>query len=944
MDTIFTQDSRLLAIRLPADSDIQQGDLLLHRLEAQEALGAEGSDLFHCQAACYSSNSFIELKDLLGQPVELSILQSDDSYRLVSGIIAAATHQGSDGGFTLFGLRIVSAFAILAQRRNCRVFQDMTVPAIVEQIFQEHIAANPVFAKCLKFTNKLIKNYPSRSYCTQLYESDARFIARLLAEEGVSSLHLHGDGDLDSANTSDSSSADRTDPITHQFVLVDDNSTYPTGTADSVSFHAVDATSDEDSIFDFTATRQITASNTSFASYEYKSMAISTTNEGTWIQQGDAGSDVASTLEDYSGQTLYYGQDQSDLDRYTVLRQQAKDVTAKLWHGQSTVRNFTVGSKVTVNDHPVLDQGPAEDRDFLIRNLSYTAVNNLSKDELSIVANISGTAHSGSSKGDNPYVNHFTAIRSSIPFVPAYTEALARPVAKGMGTAIVVGPSGEEIFTDSLGRICVQLHWQRTQDHPGGGANYDDKSSTWVRVVMPAAGGNFGQQMIPRVGQEVLIGFLHNDPDRLMCLGVVHTGLLTPPTFSGVGSLPANKTLAGIKTKEYQGTGYNELLFDDTTGQLRTKLSSEAGKTQLNMGFLIHPRTDGKGEQRGNGYDLRTDWHGAVRAAHGLLISADARSGAAGKQIDRQEALGQLQSAQSLAQTLGDVASKQLANLPETGKDNKLVKEDKVAGETKEQGHQRHLVQAIEAWEQGTNTEKSGKVPAENKQAGQQGAILLSAPAGIAAATPNSMTIATGTNLDQIAQRDTNQTSGRRWVHNAGESISHFVQGVKDKISLKLIAAKGKVQVQAQAGEVEVTGDQSLTITSVKDSIHVNAKKEILLVCGGAYIRIADGNIEVHAPKKTSIKGVNKIFGGSANMKVPMPELPQLIVHDQQIAVKDKHGNILKNMPFTVKLPTGEMIQGYTDEEGKTGRYLTYSSESIKYYAGHVTGEPKSDT
>jgi len=357
----------------------------------------------------------------------------------------------------------------------------------------------------------------------------------------------------------------------------------------------------------------------------------------------------------------------------------------------------------------------------------------------------------------------------------------------------------------------------------------------------------------------------------------VHTGLNQPPTFSGVGSLPANKTLSGIKTKEYKSNGYNELVFDDTAGELRAKLSSEAGKTQLNMGFLIHPRTEGKGESRGYGYDLRTDWHGALRAAHGLLISADARTGAAGKQIDRQEAISQLQSAQNLAQALGDVASKQLANLPETGKDNKQVKEDKIPGDARDSGHQHHLVQAVESWEQGTNTEKSAKVAADNKQPGQQGLILMSAPAGIATATPNSMTIATGTNLDQIAQRDTNQTSGRRWIHNAGESISHFVQGVKDKISLKLIAAKGKVQIQAQSDEVEITGDKSLTITSVKDSIHVNAAKEILLTCGGAYIRIADGNIEVHAPKKVSIKGVQKIFGGPASMKVPMPEFPETL-------------------------------------------------------------------
>jgi type VI secretion system secreted protein VgrG len=170
-----------------------------------------------------------------------------------------------------------------------------------------------------------------------------------------------------------------------------------------------------------------------------------------------------------------------------------------------------------------------------------------------------------------PYRNTFTAVRRPIPLVPEYTRtAHQKPTAKGFTTATVVGPEGEEIFTAVHGRIKIHFHWQRQQDHPDGGADFDDHSSTWVRVALPSAGATWGSQYIPRIGQEVVIDFVEGDIDRPLVTGVVYSGTHHPPTFSGAGS-----------------------------------------KTQLNRGYLIHPRTEGKGEPRGEGFELRTDESGA---------------------------------------------------------------------------------------------------------------------------------------------------------------------------------------------------------------------------------------------------------------------------------------------------------------------------------------------
>ncbi|MCD4504666.1 DUF2345 domain-containing protein, partial [Chromobacterium piscinae] len=152
--------------------------------------------------------------------------------------------------------------------------------------------------------------------------------------------------------------------------------------------------------------------------------------------------------------------------------------------------------------------------------------------------------------------------------------------------------------------------------------------------------------------------------------------------------------------------------------------------------------------------------------------------------------------------------------------------------------------------------------------------LILSGPAGIASLTEQSQTVSAGQNLNLIAQRDANHTTGRRWLHNVGQHISLFVAGVKDKVALKLIAAKGKVQVQAQSDAMELTADKDLTITSAKGKVQIAASQEVLLTSGGGYIRIAGGNIEIHCPSEVSVKGASHELSGPTSMNMPLPALP----------------------------------------------------------------------
>ncbi|MEN7432363.1 type VI secretion system Vgr family protein, partial [Chromobacterium sp. TRC.1.1.SA] len=279
----------------------------------------------------------------------------------------------------------------------------------------------------------------------------------------------------------------------------------------------------------------------------------------------------------------------------------------------------------------------------------------------------------------------------------------------------------------------------------------------------------------------------------------------------------------------------------------------------------------GKAQPRGDGFELRTDNHGTIRAAHGLLLSTEAQNGASGKQLAREHAQSQLDAALSLSQALAETATGQLADTMETGPDE--IGPDNAKAGKKSDGHLQHHADALKAWEAGSNTDKDGKTAKD--QAGQQPLLVLSGPAGIASLTEQSQTVSAGQNLNLIAQRDANHTTGRRWLHNVGQHISLFVAGVKDKVALKLIAAKGKVQVQAQSDAMELTADKDLTITSVKQKIHLNGKQEILLTSGGAYVRIKDGKVELHAPGTVSFKGASHDWSGPASTNLPFPTLPQ---------------------------------------------------------------------
>ncbi|MDE1715450.1 DUF2345 domain-containing protein, partial [Chromobacterium amazonense] len=213
--------------------------------------------------------------------------------------------------------------------------------------------------------------------------------------------------------------------------------------------------------------------------------------------------------------------------------------------------------------------------------------------------------------------------------------------------------------------------------------------------------------------------------------------------------------------------------------------------------------------------------------------------------------------------------------------------------------------------------------------------LVLSGPAGIASVTEQSQTLTAGTNLNLVAQRDANHTTGRRWIHNVGKHISLFVAGVKDKVALKLIAAKGKVQVQAQSDAMEITADKDVTITSVKGKVQIAASQEILLASGGGYIRIAGGNIEVHCPDMVSIKGAEHQFSGPTSLVKTLKSENKTT--DLHVRYEDAEGNPLVGEQIKLQSGDNTQLQQSSDADG----WVKFKNVLFDTFKGDLPGRRK---
>jgi type VI secretion system secreted protein VgrG len=504
MASSYTQAGRPMRVYTPLGSDV----LLLENVEGTEAV----SRPFEFRLDMISENDSIDASSLIRQPVHVEIDLVGGGERYIHGLVSHFTQRGRRQIFTSYEAVIRPWFWFLSLWKDCRIFQNKSVPDIVEQVFN-----NCNFSD---FSLNLQGSYSPREYCVQYRESGLDFVSRLLEDEGIFYYFQH--------------SADK-----HEMVLIDSMSACVSCPGQSTGRMWVTRGSflPDDVIEELKYTTRANTGKVTLDDYNF-------TTPSNSLQVNVANQDPEENY-DYPGKYA----DRSSGEHYANLRLEEKEMTEQVIRGAGNVRAFTAGFQFDLKDHYRPDL-----------NESYLLT------ELKLKMQTSSYETNRDLRDD--YANEFEAIPLSITYRPL--RLTPKPLVAGVQTAVVVGPSGEEIYSDNYGRVKVQFHWDRI------GAN-DQNSSCWIRVSQEWAGKNWGAIFLPRIGQEVIVEFLEGDPDRPIITGRVYNAEQMPPY-----TLPGNQTQSGIKTRSSKGgsaSNCNELRFEDLMGSELVLLHAEKDLT-----------------------------------------------------------------------------------------------------------------------------------------------------------------------------------------------------------------------------------------------------------------------------------------------------------------------------------------------------------------------------
>ena len=489
--------------RLRIDTPLGPDKLLVTSVAGGEAL----SSLFHFDAELVGPDTF-DFEKVVGKPMTISIA-SVQGTRYFSGICSRISQGGTVADHGSYRAEIVPWLWFLTRTADCRIFQKLSVPDIIKKIFGD-LGFND-------YAFRLQGTYEAREYCVQYRETDFAFVARLMEEEGIFYFFEHEDGK-------------------HTLVLADTPNVHqPCPLFSRVRFmHETIDTQQEDMVTSLQKTQELRTGRWATTDYNFETPSLSLMADVT-------GTDSRKLeVYDYPGGS---GK-RAGIERIVRLRQQEVDAARVVLSGAGFCRGLTPGYKVDVE-----------------------GVGDATFDGGYVVTAVRHEAHESwgpDSDEGLSYRNKFDALSLSIPYRPA--RSTPRPDVSGVQTAVVVGPSGEEIFVDKYGRVKVQFHWDRE-------GKKNENSSCWIRVAHGWAGKNWGMVHIPRIGQEVVVAFEEGDIDRPLIVGNVYNAEQMPPY-----DLPANMTQSGVKSRSSKGgspANFNEIRFEDKKGQEQVYIHAE---------------------------------------------------------------------------------------------------------------------------------------------------------------------------------------------------------------------------------------------------------------------------------------------------------------------------------------------------------------------------------
>ncbi|MGH8086166.1 MAG: type VI secretion system Vgr family protein [Lysobacter sp.] len=963
------QVDRLLHLHTPLGPDV----LVAESLDGVEALAPsiDATAGFRLHLTALSVDAHLDLAALLGQPVllELQTATAFDVPRPLHGHVTGFERLGSNGGLARYRLVIEPWLALLRDRVDSYVFQDMSVVEIVESVFADY-ADQGRLVPTWRCDLKDPAAYRKRSLTTQFEESDLAFIERLLADEGLFYWFEHsGDASGDSLGS-------------HTLVLADHNDAF--ADLGAVRFHRSDATERDDSVQQFAARRRWQTGRLQRASWDYRQLDARATEVDI-----DAPGAVIATDADTAGP--YAWPDRATGERFARQQLEALQVTRDSIDGAGSWRQLQVGGRFALTQHPGygVDADGQPSNQFHCLRLQHRARNNLGAEILAQVEqhlgvanlpppalpaafrSLSRTTGEGWGEGsrhhnaDNPapsadappvdfYQNAFTALPTAVPYRAQTTDGHGlrlhpKPTVAGTQTAIVV-TDGAPLQTDRDHRIKVQFPWQRggnashRQPHPAGDDNAPgtDGAWTWVRVSAAWAGDNWGSVLLPRKGQEVVVAFLEGDIDRPVITGSTYNGAgqsdaahnqVTGGNAGATGNAPAwfdgnshNAVFTGFKSQALSASqsgsgGYQQLRLDDTPGQGRAQASTTQHNSTLTLGHLKGGRDNVRGDERGFGAELSTAASGAIRAGAGLLLSTERGR----DQLDASGAQAQLAQGEQLLASLGEVAKAQGAKLP---------------GEVTELPAQ----QALKTVQASLNASGTGSASGNGISGGEGDVPAWSSPTliasgvdGIASVTPADQIWVSGTQTTLSADKDLQWLSQGGSVIAAEKGIALYAHGTKPPVGkpnqetgIALHAAQGSVSARAHRNIASVAAQTSVTIASTTADVNMAASKHLLATVAGAYIRLEGDNIELGAPGTIEFKAAKKEWTTAQSGSLEDVELPtkKLRLNDEQFVLKDKiSGEVLPFVPYRVLLEDGTEFSGVTDADGATQRIHTGSKK-----------------
>ena len=507
----ITQKYRLIAVNTPLGEDV----LVFARMTATEQL----SSLFEFDLELYSERTDIDLSELLGKNMTVRVQLPEargNGTRYFNGFVTRFYYLGMRGmRYGVYRAVLSPWLWFLTRTSDCRIFQNKTVPTIIESLFREHGFTD--------FKSSLSGNYRTWDYCVQYRETDYNFVSRLMQQEGIYYYFIHENGK-------------------HTLVLADSQGSHGTFAGyEEVPYYPPDVMEyrERDHIYQWTIEKQVQPGAYALNDYDH-------TDPRKPLRATTAApkSHVLADFEmyDYPGEYTDYG----DGESYSKIRLQELQAQHEILRGEGIARGLASGYLFSLTNCGRADQN----REYLI----VAAVHELQMDPYE------STPSPGA-------LGKFCQVRIvAIDAQQSYRapRITPKPVVQGPQTAIVVGPKGEEIYTDQYGRVKCHFHWDRHD-------KADENSSCWIRVAQNWAGKKWGSFNLPRIGQEVIVDFLEGDPDQPIITGRVYNGVNMPPY-----GLPDKKVVSTLKSLSTPGGGgFNEIRLDDTKGQEQVFIHGE---------------------------------------------------------------------------------------------------------------------------------------------------------------------------------------------------------------------------------------------------------------------------------------------------------------------------------------------------------------------------------